>query len=232
MADRGGSVGSGGVASATEFNQSRRERQRQLALETIDLSKDPYFLLNHVGTYECRLCLTRHNTEGNYLAHTQGKRHQQNLAKRAARDAGERGEFPSGPAAAAAVQAEAAQKAARLGNIRAPRIGRPGYRVLKQVDPETEQKGLYFQLQFPDIADDTEPAHRFVSAYAQRREPPDPNFQYVLFAAEPYETVAFKIPNLPLIRDENDPRGPYVHWDADAKQFDLQITFQEENRRS
>ncbi len=44
---------------------------RRLALETIDLSKDPYFMRNHLGQYECRLCLTLHNNEGNYLAHTQ-----------------------------------------------------------------------------------------------------------------------------------------------------------------
>lgn len=49
----------------------RRERLRKLALETIDLSKDPYFMRNHLGQYECRLCLTLHNNEGNYLAHTQ-----------------------------------------------------------------------------------------------------------------------------------------------------------------
>ena len=61
-------------------------------METVDLSKDPYFMMNHLGTFECKLCLTLHNTEGNYLAHTQGKRHQTNLAKRAARDAAHRGE--------------------------------------------------------------------------------------------------------------------------------------------
>ena len=49
----------------------RRERLRRLALETIDLTKDPYFMRNHLGQYECRLCLTLHNNEGNYLAHTQ-----------------------------------------------------------------------------------------------------------------------------------------------------------------
>ncbi len=49
----------------------RRERLRRLALETIDLSKDPYFMRNHLGQYECRLCLTLHTNEGNYLAHTQ-----------------------------------------------------------------------------------------------------------------------------------------------------------------
>ena len=40
-----------------------------------------------ICSYECKLCLTLHNNEGNYLAHTQGKRHQTNLAKRAAREA-------------------------------------------------------------------------------------------------------------------------------------------------
>lgn len=41
----------------------------------------------HAGTYECKLCLTLHNNEGSYLAHTQGKKHQSNLARRAAKDA-------------------------------------------------------------------------------------------------------------------------------------------------
>lgn len=34
---------------------------------------------NHIGKYECKLCLTLHNNEGSYLAHTQGKKHQENL---------------------------------------------------------------------------------------------------------------------------------------------------------
>ena len=75
--------GGGGVQSSEQANVDRRERLRKLALETVDLNKDPYFMRNHLGTYECKLCLTLHNTEGNYLAHTQGKRHQQNLARRA-----------------------------------------------------------------------------------------------------------------------------------------------------
>jgi splicing factor 3A subunit 2 len=78
----GSKFGGGGVMSETQANQDRRERLRKLALETIDLNKDPYFMKNHLGTYECKLCLTLHNNEGNYLAHTQGKRHQQNLARR------------------------------------------------------------------------------------------------------------------------------------------------------
>ena len=36
-----------------------------------------------------------------------------------------------------------------------------------------------------------------MSAYEQKIEPPDKKWQYLLFAAEPYETIAFKVdPNL------------------------------------
>ena len=48
----GGKTGGGGVASWSESNRDRRERLRQLALETIDLNKDPYFMKNHLGTIE------------------------------------------------------------------------------------------------------------------------------------------------------------------------------------
>lgn len=85
----GAKTGSGGVASASETNKDRRERLKQLALETIDIFKDPYFMRNHLGSYECKLCLTLHNNEGSYLAHTQGKKHQANLARRAAKEKSE-----------------------------------------------------------------------------------------------------------------------------------------------
>lgn len=70
---RGGSrPGAGAPLSEQQAGAVRRERLRKLAMETIDLSKDPYFVRNHHGTYECKLCSTLHKTEGNYLAHTQG----------------------------------------------------------------------------------------------------------------------------------------------------------------
>jgi len=79
--EHGSKPGSGGVASGSITNADRRERLRQLALETIDLAKDPYFMKNQLSSYECKLCLTLHNNEGSYLAHTQGRRHQMNLAR-------------------------------------------------------------------------------------------------------------------------------------------------------
>ena len=38
-----------------------------------------------------------------------------------------------------------------------------------------------------------QPRHRFMSSYEQKVEPPDKNYQYVLFACDPYETVGFKV---------------------------------------
>ena len=43
--------------------------------------------------------------------------------------------------------------------------------------------------------DGIEPKHRFMSAYEQHIEPPDRKWQYLLFAAEPYETISFKLPS-------------------------------------
>lgn len=232
--------------------------------------------------YECRLCLTLHTNEGNYLAHTQGgydavvcaclfssapkaptahavplllavptlprtrrhgccpagKRHQQNLAKRAAREAAEK------PVAPAPQRRVAIKKTVR--------IGRPGYRVTKQFDAETGTRGLLFQvrahmhipgaalpylwhpsttpcvshrawrpqgcmqhrnwqlgsampcclpaqahaplphilqIEYPEIEEGTKPRHRVMSSYEQRKEPWSKEWQYLLFAAEPYVSL-------------------------------------------
>ena len=78
----GGKTGSGGMASASEANIEKKERLKRLQLETIDVSNDPYIMRNHLGTFECRLCLTLHTNESSYLAHTTGKKHQTNLHRR------------------------------------------------------------------------------------------------------------------------------------------------------
>lgn len=94
----------------------RRERLRQLAMDTIDVTQDPYFMRNHLGSYECKLCLTLHTNEGSYMAHTQGKKHQQNLARRAAK--------LQQTKAIAPVEATTRQPIKKI-----VKIGRPGYKV-------------------------------------------------------------------------------------------------------
>ena len=46
--------------------------------------------------------------------------------------------------------------------------------------------------------------------------------RYLLFAAEPYETIAFKIPALEVDRD---PSKFFTHWDEARKTFVLQLHF-------
>ena len=135
---------------------------------------------NHLGTYECKLCLTLHNNEASYLAHTQGKKHQSNLARRAAKEAADAPVQPAPQRAGVEVK-------------KFVKIGRPGYRVTKQRDPENGQQSLLFEVDYPEIAEGIVPRHRFMSAYEQKVEPPDRKWQYLLFAAEPYETISFKV---------------------------------------
>lgn len=211
----GSKFGGGGVASQSATNADRRERLRKLALETIDLDKDPYFFKNHVGSFECRLCLTVHQNDGSYLAHTQGRKHQTNLARRAAKDAQlgkkQEGEYTG----ANAVQIKR--------NV--VKIGRPGYSITKTRDVITRQEGLLFSLQYPEIAQGVEPKVRFMSAYEQKVEDPDKDFQYLLVAAEPYETCGFKIQAREIDRREDK---YWVWWDGDSKQFWVQINFKTE----
>ena len=207
--DFGSKPGSGGVAGGGADGASRRERLRKLALETIDLARDPYLLRNHTGQYECRLCLTLHGNEGSYLAHTQGKKHQQNLAKRAAREAAD-----------ANAGAALAAKRPRIQPRRTVKIGRPGYRVTKQFDARAGQRSLLFQVELPEIEAGLKPRHRFMSSYEQKVEPWDKRFQYFLVAAEPYETIAFKIPNIEVDRA---PAHLHVHWEPDKKVYTVQI---------
>ncbi|KAJ4822665.1 hypothetical protein Tsubulata_039462 [Turnera subulata] len=231
--DWGSKPGSGGAASAQNEAIDRRERLRRLALETIDLAKDPYFMRNHLGSYECKLCLTLHNNEGNYLAHTQGKRHQTNLAKRAAREAKDAAPQPQPNKRKVNIR--------KTGNLPSPlspklffyfclsrvfssffKIGRPGYRVTKQFDPETKQRSLLFQIEYPEIEDNTKPRHRFMSSYEQKLHSHDKNYQYLLFAAEPYEIISFKVPSTEI--DKSTPKF-FSHWDPDSKMFTLQLYF-------
>lgn len=106
------------------------------------------------------------------------------------------------------------------------KIGRPGYKITKCRDAVTRQTGLLFQLQYPEIGTEIHPRYRFMSAYEQKVEqPPDKDFQYLLVAAEPYETVAFKLQSKEVDRS---PGKFWTHYDKDTKEFFLQLFFKTE----
>lgn len=223
----GSKFGGGGVASTSATNADRRERLRKLALETIDLDKDPYFFKNHVGSFECRLCLTVHQNDGSYLAHTQGRKHQTNLARRAAREQKEgRNGAAIDPNTGMPIGMVGQHMGIRKNTVK---IGRPGYKITKTRDPITRQHGLLFQLQYPEITvspQPVEPKVRFMSAFEQKvDDPPDKNFQYMLVAAEPYETCGFKLQAREIDRGQDK---YWTWWDSDLKEFWVQITFKTE----
>lgn len=73
------------------------------------------------------------------MAHTQGKKHQANLARRAAKEAKDAPQQP-------------APEKPRVETKKFVKIGRPGYRVTKQKDPETGQQSLLFQIDYPGLS--------------------------------------------------------------------------------
>ncbi|KAF0988665.1 hypothetical protein HZS_801 [Henneguya salminicola] len=206
----GAKTGGGGVASTSETNKDRRERLRLLALESIDLAKDPYFMKNHLGTFECKLCLTLHANEGSYLAHTQGKKHQQNLARRAAKDVGDNILLP----ALVQLLFLIYQNKARLATRKFIKIGRPGY------------KGFFtkiiYLIDYPEVNETAAPRYRLMAAFEQHQEQADRNWQYLLFAIEPYETIAFKIPSREVDKSLDK---FWTYWNTNTKQYFLQLHF-------
>ena len=125
-------------------------------------------------------CLKEQHSINKPISFSQGKKHQSNLGRRAAKEAKDAPQQP-------------APEKARVDIKQFVKIGRPGYRVTKQRCPESGQQSLMFEVDYPEIAEGIQPRHRFMSAYEQKMEPPDRKWQYLLFAAEPYETIAFKV---------------------------------------
>ena len=191
-------------ASESDLSMIRRERLKKLAMETIDLRKDPYLARTQMGTLECRLCGTTHSTEGSYLAHSQGRRHQVGLAKRLEQ---------LKPSIVSHTQAPHSPV-----NRSFVKIGVPVSRLVGISRDERNLGGFAISVQVPEIAANVEPQLRIMSAYEQRVEPLQPQWQYVLVAAEPYETVAFRVPNRPLALD-------WQHFDPHIRTFTAQFFF-------
>jgi splicing factor 3A subunit 2 len=242
----GSRFGGGGVASKEETAMDRRKRLFRLAVDSIDLTKghpllfirancgqDPYIRKTHMGLYECKLCLTVHVNEGSYLVHTQGKKHQTNLARRAAM---EQKSGICGPSTALLTSLYGTNALPVKKNFM--KIGRPGYKITKLRDPVTQQPGLLFQSQFPQITWGVKPRFRFMSTWEQKIEQADKRFQYLIIAAEPYDSVGFRIQSCEVDRREGK---LWTHWDRksptygtvvndleDIKQYSLQFFYKTE----
>ncbi|KAL0710589.1 hypothetical protein Bca4012_017567 [Brassica carinata] len=140
--------------------------------------------MNPKQGYECKLCQTLHNKEGNYMAHTQGMRHQPNLAKRAARETLDAPTQPQPQPHKRKVSVRrtgnnfvylgesnnALQLLATWGLLSISFKG-----LLRLVDqgngssttPELMTRPLLFQNEYPEIEDNIKPKHRVMSSFEQ-----------------------------------------------------------------
>lgn len=206
----GSKKGSGGVAGTAETNQYRRERLKNLLQSKINIESDPYVFKNHLGILECKLCLTTHMSESSYITHTTGRRHQLNLMRRAESERKQRSSEKSG------TEEEIIEKRHWT------TIGKPVYKVFKIRDPVSLNKGFIFTFKLDKIKADVKPLYRFMSCFEQKKENPNPKFQYLLISAEPYENVGFKIPGNTI-----DLRTDRIwdYWDPDTKEYCIQFFY-------
>jgi Pre-mRNA-splicing factor SF3a complex subunit 2 (Prp11) len=69
------------------------------------------------------------------------------------------------------------------------KIGRPGYRVTKVRDRDSGKEGMMVQIHLPQIKAGVIPRRRFMSAWEQRREPPNKSYQYLIVRTNTYLNI-------------------------------------------
>ena len=220
-------IGTGGYSSISMINLERRDRLKKIAQETTDLMKDPYFYRNHMGIYECKLCLTIHNNEGSYLAHTQSKKHQTNLNKRKVIEAKHN----------LLIQEMKNEQKEKMENLKIKyiKIGRPAYRIMKEKDFMSHKRKIKFEIDYPLIKENITPQFRIMSELEvntqkngineiseEEKNKSENKYHFVVFSAEPYENIAVKIPNMPL--DYNTEKH-FSFWDEGKKIFYLTLNY-------
>lgn len=87
------------------------------------------------------------------------------------------------------------------------------------------QESLLFQIYYPEVTEGIMLHYHFLSAYWQKINPPDRCWQYLLMAAVPYDTIAFKV----LSREIDKAKGNFcTHWYWKTKPFFLHFHFKME----
>jgi len=133
--------------------------------------------------------------EGSYLAHTQGKKHQTNLARRAARD-------NKDTQLMIAPVTRTVQRKIFL------KIGRPGYRVTKVRDSVTGKEGIMVQIHLPHVKAGVLPRRRFMSAWEQRKEAPNKAYQYLIVSVSKHIRIVAAAHFCVDVRSPQNPTKP------------------------
>lgn len=165
-----------------------------------------YMYQHPSGSVECKLCLSVHASTTSYLSHAQGKRHLQNVAVygQNGRNSTSRQESKPTPTA----------------KKKFDKIGIPKYDLIKIRDPASKRLGLRVELQLPKLKQGVDPMIRLMNAYEQNVEEVNTKYQYLVIAAEPYESVALRLPAAPINEETK-----LTYFDPDQKVFYVQFMF-------
>ena len=109
-----------------------------------------------------------------------------------------------------------------LSRQRKPTIGKPEISFRTEPITELNQCRVWFDLHYPNVDESCRPLHRWMSSREQTMYPVDDSVKYLLFACDPYETVAYTFPNRPHTdRDSRDPSRFSAGWDPVTKIYRL-----------
>jgi splicing factor 3A subunit 2 len=219
--EHGVRMGIGGVATGEMKQRQHQAHINRVLGEVYQFHNDPYMITNDMGTIECKLCLTAHRTKESYFLHKESKKHKENLSVKQYH-LNKLKERQSGKLQPGMTALGGSSTSVRH-TVLKPRVGKPGYSVIKQYHAVEGFHTISFKLECPLIEKGLKPRYRIINTYEQNVEAPDGEFQFIVFAAEPYENIGFKIPNCPI-----DSSKVLREWDNTTSTFLLQIKFRDE----
>ncbi|KAH3669141.1 hypothetical protein WICMUC_005052 [Wickerhamomyces mucosus] len=214
----GSKKGGGGIASSQDLNVYRKQQISKL----FQIDSDPYLMKNHLGQFECKLCLTLHNNKESYLNHINGKKHTMNLRKRSILD--KRQQQQQQQQSQQQQQQHRPNTNVQIKKQSFNKIGTPSYKISK-LRNSSDQFGLFITINYSERLNnqDNQPLIRFMSGIEANAIDSNNsiNHQYLIVSCKPYENIAFKLPQWEIIKDELF----WNYFDNDINEFYIQFFF-------
>lgn len=212
---------------------------------TSKAKQSEWYAKNHLGQILCRLCSSQHRDDDNFLVHLESRRHSENIKtiERARAQVAREQEAARALAQQQQHDDHMAQMQDTLGatNYKAPttrreaRVGKPKVVFHTEPNPQANTCKVLFEVSYPLAATEQDPTmrpmHRWVNTHEQNVEEKNDSIVYLLFACEPYETVAYTFPaRVPITTADSVKHMPDAgqryacHWDPVRKVYTLMFT--------
>lgn len=227
-----------------------------MSAATTDASKNIYFGKNSLGQIICKLCDTQHRDDANFLIHTESKKHSDNLKiieiKRSQRREEQEAKMRIVKQDAfdvrqqqlaqlsngvLAVPPNSAAASIKPHHGSASTVGIPDAKFqVEEIGTNGMHSRLTFKIAFPlanttgsDSSPPSRPLHRWLNSFEQNVEPRDTSKQYLVFACEPYDSLAYSFPSSLNVAtaDNTDPKDIqryFCRWNPVDKTYLLMFT--------